>query len=165
MHVKLVIGCLLLGACGAAQMGPGTNNGNPSALVGSWFSEGADLAKGFGGPPFNFRSLDADYNADGSFTVKAIDAAGKSIMFSGTWAGTASATPGIFEITQNQIQPQAVVSKGIYQIDQAAGRMTFEMIQVQPDVGATPPTVMGGFGSTQVKGKATDAWVQKFVRQ
>jgi hypothetical protein len=160
----LLFGCVFLVGCGVAEGGPG-GGGSKSALSGTWFSGGNDMAKGFGGPPFNFASLKVLFDDDGSYSVKATDTKQKTIDFTGTWIATASATPGLYEIEQRQIMPQAVVSKGIYQLDQASGRLTFEIIQTQPDVGAAPPTVMGGFGSTTVKGMKTDAWIQKYVRQ
>jgi hypothetical protein len=144
-------------------MGP--TGPNKDALVGTWLSTGADVAKGFGGAPFKFAELEATFNADGSYTVIATDTSGKKLNFAGTWQATTSASTGVFEITQNQAMPQSVVSKGIYTIDEMSGKMTFELIQVQPDVGATAPTAMGGFGSTTVKGTKTDAWIQKYVRK
>ncbi len=166
MRKHALLGCVLLSAvgCGVAQDGPGVG-GMKSALTGTWFSGGSDMAKGFGGPPFNFSSLKVLFDDDGSYSVKATDTKMKTIDFTGTWIATASATPGLYEIEQHQIMPQAVVSKGIYQIDSASGKMTFEIIQTQPDVGAAPPSIAGGFGSTTVKGNKTDAWVQHYVRQ
>jgi hypothetical protein len=165
MKMRMALGMVLLAVAGCGTADPGTGPMAMTAkLSGTWFSGGSDMAKGFGGAPFNFVSLAATFNDDGSYTVKATDSGQKAIDFAGTWVLTPSEVPGISYIEQNQSVPQNVVSKGMCKIEEG-GRMTFEIIQVQPDVGALPPTAMAGFGSTTVKGKATDAWIQKYSKQ
>lgn len=160
----LTIGALALFAvgCGAAEDDRGgTSTKNP--LVGTWLSSGADMAKGFNGPPLNFVEITVVFNDNGTYDIDATNTEGGVTEMSGTWSSMASSQPGIFTVVQNQTAPNVVTSEGIYQID--GDRMTFEIIQTQPSVGATPPTPEDGFGSTQLQGKKTDVWVQKYARQ
>lgn len=133
-------------------------------LLGTWESKGADVAPLLAGNPFNYTQITAKF-MESSYVVTAVDKDMKSTSFTGTWQAAKSSVMGIWDITLNQSMPSAVVSKGIYQIDVNAmpNRMTYEVVQVQPDIMVTPPTAMGGFGSTQ-GGKLGMSLVQKYSR-
>jgi hypothetical protein len=136
-------------------------------VVGTWLSTGSNLAPGFTKPPFNVMAITGVFNADATYTVTSTDSTGKMSTSSGTWTGTPSSVPGIFDLTQSQTQPSAATAKGIFQIDGSASPplLTLEGVQTMPSLGATPPTAEGGFGSTVVNGMKTSDWIQKYVRQ
>jgi hypothetical protein len=174
--LKLLLTCSIaaLGTACGTQMKPGTDMvqieadmmGAPpmTVLTGTWESQGSDVAPLLAADPFNIVKITAIFKADDSYEVTAIDKKNSKTVFTGTYR----TTPGkddLRNIDLQQNQPAAAVSKGIYRIDGTVTpqRMTYEVVQVQPDIKATPPTVEKGFGSTN-DGKLGMANVQKYVR-
>jgi hypothetical protein len=159
--------CLALVACGdqkPAMMMP--DAANQVSLVGTWLSQGADVAPLLAADPYHITSISATF-ADNTYTATAVDSMNRMGMFSGTWTSHASSVPGIYEIELQQSQPSAIVSQGIYQIDSSVmpPRLKYEVAQTDPPLqGVTPPTAAGGFGSTN-SGALGNQNVQQYVRQ
>lgn len=115
------------------------------AIVGTWLSEGDDIADFLAGPPLNAVRIDAEFMADGSYLVTSTDGDGTEIDFVGTYTVDESTDPAT--IVLEQTSPTTATSEGIWQVD--GGVLTYEVAQTVPEVaGVTPPTVEGGFGST-----------------
>lgn len=117
------------------------------AIVGSWISQGEDVAPGLAGAPFNTARIDAEFNENGTYEVISIDANDAQVTFRGTYELGAETASGIRSIVLSQSEPVAVTSTGIFQVE--GNRMTYEVIQTTPAIeNFNPPTVAGGFGST-----------------
>ncbi len=132
------------------------------AVVGTWESEGEDVAPGLAAAPFNNVRIEATFNSDNTYSVESEDTEGAVIIFAGTWQATAPNEEGIRGITLEQSEPAALVSSGIFRVD--GNRMEYEVIQ-EGLTGVEPPTVEGGFGSTLVGGNPTgEFWIQRYDR-
>jgi len=167
MWTTLLIGsacAMALCGCGDATGTVGAG-GSSNPLVGNWISAGSDVAPLLAGKPFNYTKITAAFNADGTYTVDGIDTANKDTTFTGTWTAMQSSASGIWDITVSQAQPATTLAVGIYSIDGASGRMTYEVVQTQPTNGLQPPTADKGFGSTVFNGKQISTLIQKFSRQ
>jgi len=127
-------------------------------IVGSWVSEGSDLAPLLSGEPFNYASIHASFDAAGAYTVTATDQDGQSGTLQGTFVTSTATTPGTITLTQSA--PYTATAQGIWQV--AAGVLTYEVVQVDPDYGFTAPTPDAGFGSTQGDGLAAGDNVQVY---
>ncbi|MDP2038930.1 MAG: hypothetical protein Q8L04_16235 [Ignavibacteria bacterium] len=144
-------------------------------IVGTWVSEGANVAVGLAGAPFNVAKIVATFNANQSYTVVQTDKSGVSATLSGTYTNPIStSTDGsdvygtkgaaIYSIVANQSSPTSVIATGIYAI--SGTKMTYEVIQTTPAItGVTAPTAAGGFGSTTIAGTKYAIYVQKYVKQ
>ena len=66
----------------------------------------------------------------------------------------------------NQSTPSAVTSEGIFEITKVGEgyTMRYEVVQTEPDIGATPPTATAGFGSSN-GGALGQMNIQKFVKR
>lgn len=144
-------------------------------IAGSWISEGANVAPGLTGAPFNVAKIVATFNANKSYTVVQTDKNGTPTTFTGTYTNPAStstdasATYGtqgatIYNIVANQSLP-SLIATGIYAI--SGTKMTYEVIQTTPIIaaGILAPTAVGGFGSTTISGTKYAIYVQKYVKQ
>lgn len=128
-------------------------------LVGTWVSKGADLAPGFA--PFGIDSIYATFNDDQTYLVlQYAGGSDQAVTLTGTYVIGAQPEGAIRAITLTQATPSALTAAGIFQV--SGSSMQYEVIQVQPDIGATAPTVSGGFGSTTVGGTTTDVWIQNY---
>jgi hypothetical protein len=165
---------ILLGsACAMALCGCGEATGTvgggamTNPLVGSWISQGNDVAVLLAAKPLNYTKITATFNDDGSYTVDGIDTSNKDTTFTGTYTATPSSVNGIINITVTQVQPANTLAQGIYSIDTSVSpaRMTYEVVQTQPTNGLTPPTADKGFGSTVFNGAMISTLIQKFNRQ
>lgn len=130
-----------------------------AAIQGDWVSAGDDVSALL--QLFTFTQIDATFNADGSYTVSALNAAGQTSVFAGTYVVDTTTDPR--GITLSQTAPLEGTSVGIWQVD-ADGVLSYEVVQTVPDIGATPPTPEGGFGSTVAAGVNTGDNVQIFRR-
>jgi hypothetical protein len=148
--------------CGRATSTSGPDQ-MQSALVGSWLSDGADVAPLLAAAPFNYTRITADFAKDETYVVTGTDKSGKTTTFTGTYSETPSATPGLVSITVQQVQPATTLAEGIYRVDGAL--LTYEVVQTQPTNGLQPPTADAGFGSTVYNGKMITTLIQKFQRQ
>lgn len=144
-------------------------------IVGTWVSEGTNVAYGLGVAPFNVSKIVATFNANFSYTVVQTDKSNVTTTFTGTYtnpvststdASTTTGTQGatIYNIVANQSSPSAVTATGIYAI--SGTKMTYEVIQTTPALtGVSAPTAAGGFGSTTIAGTKYAIYVQKYVKQ
>ncbi|KAF0130384.1 MAG: hypothetical protein FD155_1684 [Bacteroidetes bacterium] len=123
---------------------------NPSedGLVGQWQSSGSNVAVLLT-TYFGVDSIYAKFNDNNTYLVESF-AAGAKTTYSGTFVQTKPATGTIWTIVLNQSSPTAVTSEGIFEITTVAEKyqMRYEVAQTTPSIGATPPTVAAGFGST-----------------
>lgn len=167
-----VLGASIIGmavaACGCGQaVGTGGSGTTQNAIVGTWVSSGADVAPLLAAKPFNYVSITATFNADGSYHVVGVDSSNKETDFDGTYMLSASGVAGIENIDLSQSAPTAVQSEGILSVDTTVtpNRMKYEVVQTQPTNGLTPPTAQAGFGSTVFNGKQIATLVQNYSRQ
>jgi hypothetical protein len=157
---------MLLAGCGTAVDGGGTGP-QQSPLVGSWVSQGADVAPLLAGAPFNNAKITATFNADFTYSVVGIDTSNKEVDYSGTYQTMDSGLNGIIQIRLSQVTPSTAQAEGMYQIDttQMPARMQYEVVQTQPTNGLQPPTPDKGFGSTVYNGKQISTLIQKYSRE
>ncbi|GAB1441284.1 hypothetical protein MASR2M39_01180 [Ignavibacteriales bacterium] len=132
-------------------------------LVGSWVSEGSDVAPGLAAVS-KTKKIYATFNANKTYKVVSTDSTGTEVTFEGTWSYTTNTGTTIMSITLNQTVPTSLTSAGIFQVD-AKGNMTYEVLQTSPAIpGFTVATAAEGFGSTKYNGLALGAtWIQKYV--
>ncbi len=161
MHRTFVF-LLLVSGCGQASSGTG-GGGGQSEIVGSWLSDGADVAPLLNGAPFNYTKITADFKADGSYVVTGLDKSNKLTTFVGTYEDGPSEVTGIQAITVHQDSPATTLAVGIYTVSDTT--MQYEVVQTQPTNGITPPTATGGFGSTVYNGMKISTLIQKFAKQ
>ena len=145
------------------------------AIVGTWVSEGANVAFGLRLVPFKIKKIVATFNENKSYTVVQTDSANVSTTLTGTYTNTESTytdtssvygtkNSKIWNVVANQSTPSAVTATGIYAISGTA--MTYEIIQTTPPLsGVNAPTAQGGFGSTTIAGMKYSIYVQKYVKQ
>uniref|UniRef100_A0A7V2ZHN4 Lipocalin-like domain-containing protein n=1 Tax=Ignavibacterium album TaxID=591197 RepID=A0A7V2ZHN4_9BACT len=142
----------------------GTNPTPPQdPIVGTWISEGADVAPGLVLTLKTVRIV-ATFNANNTYNVVATDSTGAQVTYTGTYTVTENTGSSIRSITLNQTQPTSVTSQGIYQVD-VNGFLKYEVVQTIPAIpGFTPPTAAEGFGSTKYNGVPLGlTWIQNFV--
>lgn len=158
---------MMLAGCGNAVDNTGGNGPQQSPLVGTWLSQGADLAPLLAGAPFNNAKITATFNADSTYAVVGIDTSNKEIDYSGTYETMSSGINGIIQIRLSQVQPSTAQAEGMYQIDttQKPARMQYEVVQTQPTNGLQPPTPSKGFGSTVYNGMQISTLIQKYSKQ
>jgi hypothetical protein len=148
-------------------------------LVGTWVSDGSNVAAGLAASPFNVSKITATFNSDKTYTVVQTDKSNVNTTLSGTYTSTAStSTDGnstygtsgatIYNIVASQSSPTSVTATGIYAITGTGtgAKMTYEVIQTTPALtGVSAPTAAGGFGSTTIAGTKYSIYVQKYVKQ
>jgi len=155
----------------------GTTNPTPTVdpIVGTWVSEGANVAYGLKLAPFKVKKIVATFNENKSYTVVQTDSSNVNTTFTGTYTNpgstntdtlSTSVTKGstIYNIVANQATPSTVTATGIYAIN--GSNMSYEVIQTSPALtGVNAPTAAGGFGSTTIAGVKYAIYVQKYVKQ
>jgi hypothetical protein len=154
----------LAAGCGSAT-GTNVGGGAQSPIVGSWLSEGADVAPLLANAPFNWTKITADFKADGTYVVTGLDKSNKLTTFTGTYQDMPSEVDGILDITVTQVMPANTLAVGIYAIDAPGTHMQYEVVQTQPTNGLEPPTAAAGFGSSVYNGKKIATLIQKFSKQ
>jgi hypothetical protein len=142
--------------CDSADDDPGTGD-DPTAIHGTWVSEGANLAPGFA--PFGISRIVATFNANGTYVVRSTIGANQFEQ-TGTYTSQASAFGQIRTIDLLQQTPNQLNARGIYEVDGTT--MRYEVIDVSQ---GTPPTAQGGFGSSVAGSDPAGHWTQRFVRQ
>lgn len=170
----MVAGSLMFTSCSSDDSNPSDSN-SADAIVGTWVSEGTNVALGLTVAPFNVTKIVATFNANKSYTVVQTDKNNVSTTLTGTYTNTESTytdqstttgTQGakIYTIVANQSSPAAVTATGIYAI--SGTKMTYEVIQTAPPLtGVNAPTAAQGFGSTTIAGTKYAIYVQKYVKQ
>lgn len=129
-----------------------------AAIVGGWTSEGADLSDLFAGEPFNYVRVEADFRANGTYTVVVIDRDDQTATLVGTYTVGVRTDPQTVELSQSD--PYAAFAEGIWEVTD--GVLTYEVVQTVPDYGYTPPTPDSGFGTTTGPSLAAGANVQVY---
>jgi hypothetical protein len=144
-------------------------------IVGTWITEGANVAFGLKLAPFKVKKIVATFNENKSYTVVQTDSANVTTTFTGTYTSTESTysdtlstsfTKGakVYTIVANQATPSTVTATGIYAI--SSTNMSYEVIQTSPALtGVNAPTAQGGFGSTTIGGAKYNWYIQKYVKQ
>jgi len=144
-------------------------------IVGTWLTDGANVAYGLRLAPFKVKKIVATFNANKSYTVVQTDSSNVTTTFTGTYTITEStnsdtlSTTGtkgakIYSIVANQQTPSTVTANGIFAVSNS--KMTYEVIQTSPALaGVSAPTALGGFGSTTIAGVKYAIYVQKYVKQ
>ncbi|HHT22936.1 MAG TPA: hypothetical protein GXZ87_06440 [Bacteroidales bacterium] len=139
---------------------------NPAedGIVGNWVSKGADVAPLLA-TYFKVDSITADFKSNNTYAVVSYSG-GTPTNYVGTFVQTKSGTGAIWTIKLNQSTPSAVTSEGIFEITKVGEgyTMKYEVVQTEPDIGATPPTASAGFGSSN-GGALGQNNVQKFVKR
>ncbi len=85
-------------------------------IVGTWISEGVDVAPGLVATLKTVRIV-ATFNENNTYNVVATDSAGAQVTYSGTYSVTENSGTTIRSIVLNQTVPTSVTSTGIYQVD------------------------------------------------
>ena len=134
-----------------------TGETGQATIEGNWRSEGADVSYLLG--LFDIVSVDASFEAEGSYEVLAYDTANAVITYSGTYTVDTSTT--LHSIVLEQSVPESATSRGIFEI--SGTTMTYEV--VQDGLGYTAPTPETGFGSTAGTGVSEGDNTQIFQRQ
>lgn len=121
-----------------------------NGMIGTWVSAGDDVAAllvTF----FTVDSVVATFNANQTYEV--LQYAGGSttaLTLSGTFSQSESSVAGIWEISVDQTSPSTLTSQGIFNVDASnnPNSAQYEIVQTSPDIGATAPTAVDGFGSS-----------------
>lgn len=129
---------------------------DPTAIHGTWVSEGDDVAPGL--TELGFDDIEATFNANGTYVVNSMFG-DIPVEQTGTYTTVASSVGDIRTITLTQQTPNTLTSRGIYEID--GNTMRYEVVDVSQ---GTPPTPEGGFGSTVAGDDPAGHWTQTFVR-
>lgn len=134
-------------------------------LVGKWASKGSDVAPLLVNY-FNVDSVTADFKTNNTYAVVSYSK-GVPTNYVGIYVQTKPVSGTIWTIKLNQSTPTAVTSEGIFEIT-AVGttsfKMKYEVVQTEPNIGATPPTATAGFGSSS-GGALGQMNVQNFVKR
>ena len=139
-------------------------NPTDDGLVGNWVSKGADVAPLLVNY-FKVDSITANFQSNNTYKVVSYSK-GVPTNYAGTFVQTKPASGAIWNIKLNQSTPTAVTSEGIFEITKVGQGYTrkYEVVQTEPNIGATPPTAAAGFGSSS-GGALGQMNVQKFVKR
>lgn len=118
-------------------------------IIGKWYSSGANVSLLLV-TYFGVDSIYADFKADNTYLVESFTTAGSKTTMTGTFTQAKSTTGSIWEITVSQSSPSSLISEGIFELYAGTDvTMKYEIAQTDPQTaGVTPPTPVGGFGST-----------------
>ena len=131
-------------SCSKDSTSPEDNQRTPEVWEGTWLSAGTNVAP----------LLVAFFNYD---SVRVVLGENTVSLSSHIAAGAWSTTEGTYTVTKSQtgdihvidIVYAAFTQAGIIQVIAAnPDTLKLEAVQTVPDIGATPPTVTAGFGST-----------------
>lgn len=157
----LLILPLMMAAIGCDSVEDDEDEGtgsDPSAIHGTWISEGDNLGPWFAA--FGFTEITATFTAEGTYEVTSLFA-GTPFLQSGTYSTSASSSGEIRTIDLDQELPGQLNARGIYEISADGQTMTYEVVDVTQ---GTPPTPEAGFGSTVAGDEAAGAFTQTYVR-
>lgn len=165
MWLTALVGCVPDDWNGQPYTGPGGATGDTgaggsadSALVGAWLSQGEDLSPLFSAPPFEYERVEGEFLSDGSYSFTTVTLAGDSATVTGSWSADTSTEPRSIALEQDQ--PYKATASGVYALD--GDKLTYEVVQTEPNYGFSPPTPQGGFGSTAGPGVGPGDNVQIF---
>jgi hypothetical protein len=151
------------GGAGDGASGDGASGGDGGGshpLAGTWVSEGADLSDLFRTAFFDYKRIEATFEAGGDYAVRVELNDGQRVDLAGTWSDDRGSDPAA--ITLEQVSPEPFTSAGIYAI--SGDTLTYEIATIAPDIGCVPPTPESGFGTTQCPNLAAGANVQTYRR-
>lgn len=114
---------------------------------GVWLSEGDNISYLL--QQYNFNSITATFNIDGSYEVVAARSAGAPVTLSGTYGLDASTDPTSIELAQ--VSPYEDTASGIFDIERST--MRYEVLSGSSAGTCTGPTPETGFGSTSCPGE------------
>lgn len=161
MAFALVLGMGAFAGCSdddSGPSGPGPVT-DPDVWVGTWISEGDDVA------PllvtlFNYDRVVVELTEAGTVSLTTRVAGGATATINGTYAVTESASGSIHEI---EIVYPAFTQGGIIEVVSGNEfQMRLEVVQTVPDIGATVPTVAAGFGADPALGTSN---IQTYTRE
>jgi len=136
----------------------GTNN-QPDPWVGTWLSAGANVAPLLVAL-FQYDSVRVVMNDDQTVVLSTHPAGGAWADLNGTYTVTKSASGDVHTI---EIDYTVFAQAGIIQVISATpDTMKLEVVQTNPDIGATPRTPETGFGSDPTLGNTN---IQVYVRE
>lgn len=110
-------------------------------LVGSWLSEGEDVAPLLAGPPFGVTRVDATFRANGSYLVVSRDGQGNSVEFQGSYSVDTRTNPR--GITLSQASPVEAQVAGVWRVNGTTLR--YDVVDLSL---GTPASPEGGLGSS-----------------
>ncbi len=157
----LISAAILVSGCKKSDEEAKYNPAN-DGLIGTWLSAGDNVAVLLS-LYFGVDSITAVFNENNTYSVVSY-AEGTPTNYSGTFVQTKPASGTIWNIKLLQSAPTAVTSEGIFEITGTHPDflLTYEVVQTEPNIGATPPTAEAGFGSSS-GGALGDMNIQKFV--
>jgi hypothetical protein len=126
------------------------------AWIGTWLSAGADVAPILVAV-FQYDSVRVTFEEDNTLTLDSHVANGAWTSIPGTYVVTESADGDIHGFAANYT---AFEQEGIIEVIDNVMRL--EAVQTVPDIGATVPTVAGGFGADPALGVAN---IQTYRKQ
>lgn len=101
-------------------------------------------------------SIIATFNTNFTYEV-AQWKSGAKITLTGTYTQAKSGVGNIYTITVNQTSPTVITAEGIFEVTENNSKLTYEIIQTTPAIGAAPPTAAAGFGSSTYNGVSLGA--------
>jgi hypothetical protein len=109
-------------------------------------------------------SIIATFETNNTYVVDSWKNGSKTVL-SGTYVQTKSSTGNIWTIVLEQSSPTVLTSEGMFEVTDNDTKMTYEIVQTNPAIGAAPPTPAAGFGSSTFNGTALGAAnIQNYVR-
>lgn len=158
----LTIPFILFTAC-KKDPPPGPGNPNYNGIEGTWQSSGENVSsflKAFAG----IDSVYAEFNANLTYRIEHFDGAGEKTTLSGTYDQIISDTTDFFYVRLDQISPDGTMSEGIAAVYVAQpDSFNLEVVQTIPYIGAIPPKISEGFGSSS-EGALGNTNIQRFRR-
>ena len=134
-------------------------------LVGEWYSAGDNVASLLS-TYFNADSIYAKFNDDNTYHVEQFNIGNETTIadatFTGTYTTTLTEEGSVHVIALAQENPYVAEASGIFEIIESPEVLWYEVVQTSGTQNV-PPTVDGGFGSTN-GGTLGDSNIQKFVR-
>lgn len=162
MVLVLALGLGTFAGCSDDDDGSPTdpgNGGGDEAWVGTWVSEGDDIAPILVSL-FNYDRVVVQMNDNGTVALTTRISGGATSTTNGTYAVTESASGSVHSI---QIVYPAFTQEGIIEVvDNNPFQMRLEVVQTVPDIGATVPTVEEGFGADPTLG---DSNIQVYANE
>ena len=158
MLVFLLIAGMLAAIACSSDDDKGTNPTNTDPWVGTWLSADANVAPILVAL-FKYDSVRVQFKDDQTVVTESHIKGGAWATLNGTYTVTKSQTGVIHSIS---IVYPAFEQKGIIQVtDGNPATMQLEVVQTNPDIGATPRTPDSGFGSDATLGTSN---IQKYVK-
>ncbi|RMG24849.1 MAG: hypothetical protein D6730_11960 [Bacteroidetes bacterium] len=156
-------GLAMLAACQGEAEPPAPAKPRFEGVQGQWQSAGRDVS------PFLSVFAGADsivirFEKGPGYRIEQYDTAGRRRVFEGTYELHENDSTELSYLLLNQTLPLPSSSEGLVRV--FAGRpdsMYLEVVQTQPYIGAFPPTLEGGFGSSSA-GALGNTNIQRFRR-